>query len=62
MAELELPKKKLGAFTYGYKQMNLIKKCPVCKKKTEHKESGFREHNYRLACKECGTINYPEYD
>lgn len=55
---LELLPLKVSDLNKECTQLNIRE----CKKKTEHKESGFREHNYRLACKECGTINYPEYD
>jgi uncharacterized Zn finger protein len=51
-----------GIYTYGYRSMELLRKCPKCKKKTEHSEHGFRGHNYGLKCKECGSWNYDESD
>jgi len=40
----------------------IIKRCPICKKRTEHTESGFRNHNYRLVCTTCKSWNYVEED
>jgi len=33
-------------------------KCKKCKKKTKHKEIGFKEYNRRYECIECGEITW----
>jgi len=43
-------------------EINPIMKCMRCNDKKEHKQSGFRHHNYRLTCLTCGEINYMEND
>ena len=48
-------------FTENYLNEDIVMKCKTCRHKTVHKEHGFRSHNYRLTCTECGEINYYEY-